>query len=125
VDDVRIKAQGVLGSIAGNVWNDSNSNGSKDGVEAGIVGWSVYLDTNNNNIKDPSETSTTTDASGNYSFTGLTDGTYHVKQQLTNGYRKTKPGAGIPGYDVTVAGGSASLGKDFGDTTNILLAGKV
>src|SRR5207248_1675084 len=52
-------------------------------------------------------------------------GTYHVKQVLTSGYRKTLPPSGTPGYDVTLASSQSATGKNFGDTTNVYLAGVV
>jgi hypothetical protein len=40
------------GSISGQVWNDLNGNGIKDGGEPGMTGWTVYIDQNNNGIRD-------------------------------------------------------------------------
>src|SRR5262249_13435759 len=104
VDDAALTTPGGGGNggISGMVWNDSNSNGSKDGQEAAIAGWVVYLDTNNNSTLDGGETTATTDASGNYTFSNLSNGTYHVKQQIQTGYRKTKPAQGTAGYDAVV-----------------------
>jgi len=69
----------TLGSL---VWYDSNDNGLVDGGESGISGVQVdlYRDSNNNGQPDAGEfvASTTTDATGNYSFTGLEQGNYIV-----------------------------------------------
>lgn len=111
-------------SITGRVFNDTNSDGSKQANEAGLSGWTVYLDTNNNGVKDASEISTTTDASGNYAFTNLAAGTYRVREVLKSGYRKSNP-VGVPGYDITLASGDAATLRDFGNTTNILIGGVV
>src|SRR5262249_20598922 len=115
---------GGNGSITGVVYNDSNSNGVKDGAESGIGESIGFFDANNNNAFDAGETTATTDASGQYIFTNLSPGAYHVRQVLKSGYRKTQPGSGVPGYDTTVSGGTIG-GKNFGVTTNILLAGTV
>ena len=40
----------------------------------------VYLDTNNNGVRDAGEISTTSDGSGNYSFTALPNGTFAVRE---------------------------------------------
>jgi subtilisin-like proprotein convertase family protein len=40
------------GQISGTVFNDANSNGVKDPGEAGLPGWVVYLDQNNNGVLD-------------------------------------------------------------------------
>ncbi len=110
-------------SISGNVFNDTNSNGVKDASENGIADWTLYLDANNNGTKDAGEASAATDAFGNYAFGNLSAGTQRVRQVLTSGYRKTLPGSGTPGYEVTVGSG-AITGKNFGDTQKILIAGR-
>jgi hypothetical protein len=55
-------------SIMGTVFNDANHNGVFDTGESKIAGWTVFLDVNQNAIIDPGETTTTTDAAGNYFF---------------------------------------------------------
>ena len=35
-------------SIAGTLWNDTNANKLQDAAEAGLSGWTVYLDQNRN-----------------------------------------------------------------------------
>ena len=60
-------------SISGSVLQDTNGNGGCNNGEAGLAGVTVFLDTNNNGVLDTGETSTTTDANGNYSFTNLAD----------------------------------------------------
>jgi len=39
-----------VGTIQGEKWNDANGNRTKDGGEAGLSGWVVYLDLNNDGI---------------------------------------------------------------------------
>ena len=56
------------GSITGTVFNDANGNGKQDSGELGIAGVFVYNDANNNGKFDAGELSTTTNASGVYSF---------------------------------------------------------
>ncbi len=64
------------GAIGKFVWNDSNGNGLQDPGEPGIPGVKVNL------CQDALCTqviaTTTTDANGHYSFTGLVAGTYYV-----------------------------------------------
>jgi sugar lactone lactonase YvrE len=78
--------------IRGSKWNDLNGNGLRDTGEVGIAGWTVFLDTNQNGVLDAGETSTTTDASGNYAFPGLPAGSYTVAEQLQAGWQQTFPG---------------------------------
>jgi len=70
-------AASTPGSISGTLWNDVDASGLLDGGEAGrFAGVTVdlYRDLNGNGTVDPGEPkigTQTTDASGNYSFTGL------------------------------------------------------
>ncbi|MDZ4851880.1 MAG: putative Ig domain-containing protein [Pirellulaceae bacterium] len=48
--------------------------------ERGLRDWTIYLDQNSNGIHDTTESSTLTDADGNYSFTNLTPGLYTVAE---------------------------------------------
>ena len=76
-------------SISGSVFQDTNGNGGCNKGEAGLAGVTVFLDTNNNGVLDAGETSTTTDANGNYSFTNVGPGTYHVAEVLPTGFTQT------------------------------------
>ncbi|MBD2126175.1 DVUA0089 family protein [Microcoleus sp. ZQ-A2] len=97
------------GKIEGIKWNDLNSNGVQDTGEAGLGGWTIYLDQNKNGTLDTGETSTTTDANGNYSFTGLAAGNYTVAEVMKPGWLQTSPGA--------VSNGSFETGNSTGWTT--------
>lgn len=75
-------------------------------------GWVIYLDQNQNGVLDADERSTTTDASGNYSFGNLIGGiTYYVKEVLSS------LGAGweqVSGASpVNLAMGATSTGNNF------------
>jgi hypothetical protein len=56
-------------------------------ADPGIAGVTIFLDSNRNGRLDAGETSTRTDANGNYSFTGLAAGSYAVGAQLPAGLR--------------------------------------
>ncbi|HSB69073.1 MAG TPA: ELWxxDGT repeat protein [Candidatus Methylomirabilis sp.] len=60
------------GAIYGQKWNDQDLDGLKDSTEAGLEGWVIYIDVNQNGQLDGSELRTLTDANGDYSFPGLT-----------------------------------------------------
>ncbi|AFZ20509.1 DVUA0089 family protein [Allocoleopsis franciscana] len=92
-NDSLIDSQTSISGIQGTKWNDLNGNGVQDTGEAGLAGWTIYLDQNNNGTLDTGETSTTTDANGNYSFTGLAAGTYTVAEVMQSGWQQTSPGA--------------------------------
>lgn len=82
--------------IRGIKWNDLNGDRINAG-EPGLAGWTIYLDLNNNSKLDSGEPSTTTDVNGNYTFTGLSAGTYTVAEVQQRGWRQTFPGTFING----------------------------
>jgi uncharacterized repeat protein (TIGR01451 family) len=67
-------AEIVPSSIGGTVFVDQNDNGVQNGADTGIAGVSVQLLDSGNSVI----ATTTTDASGNYAFTGLNPGTYSI-----------------------------------------------
>ena len=102
-------------TIAGVIWDDADGDGIRDSGEASLSGWTVYLDANNNSTFDTGETSMTSDASGNYSFT-LNAGAYNVRQVVQSNWQQTAPAGG--GYAVTLTAGQNVTGKDFGVAPN-------
>jgi hypothetical protein len=79
----------------------------------GLSGWVIEL-------SGPVTTTTSTDASGNYSFTGLTAGTYTICETIGTGWRQTWPssGTGCPtgvGYTFTLSDGQSGSLVDFGN----------
>jgi hypothetical protein len=78
------------------------------------INWTIYLDQNRNGRRDPGERYTTTDAHGNYSFTGLPPGEYVVAEELKPGWTQTAPASRT--YVVTLADGEIVSGLDFGNT---------
>jgi LPXTG-site transpeptidase (sortase) family protein len=93
--------------------------------EIGISGVRIYVDMNNNNIYDVGEANAITNASGNYSITGLAAGTYTVQVDTT-----TLPAGSVPTYDldgigtvneasVTVLSSQVRTDVDFGYSPNL------
>ncbi|MEA5593183.1 Calx-beta domain-containing protein, partial [Rivularia sp. UHCC 0363] len=79
------------GSISGFKWNDSNKNGIKDGTEQGLANWTIFLDANDNGKFDSGEVTTTTGSDGNYTFSDVNAGTYHVGEVLQPDWQPTFP----------------------------------
>jgi uncharacterized repeat protein (TIGR01451 family) len=80
---------GPNASIGNFVWYDTNGNGIQDLGELGISGVTVRLrDSNNVLLK-----TTTTNANGQYDFTGLNAGAYIVELDTPSGYSPTTVGA--------------------------------
>lgn len=49
----------VPGSIGGQKWNDLDGDGEKDAEEPGLGGWTIYVDSNNNGVRDIASAPTT------------------------------------------------------------------
>ena len=123
----------VPNSISGTLWNDSDADGTQDGPENILFeGVTINLLDPNGNIVG----STTTDANGDYSFTGLPDGTYTISvtddgnvlagHWLTDG---TSDGSDLNSqvvdYTVSVSGGANNVTGDFGYYVNLASIGNV
>jgi hypothetical protein len=100
-------------SISGQKFKDINSDGIKNGLDSGLANWRIRLTKNSVQID-----SALTDASGHYSFTNLTPGTYVVSEKLEVNWVQTLPVS--PGtYTLTIVSGDSLLGKDFGNHSEI------
>src|SRR5262249_73847 len=82
-------------------------------TEPGLSGWTIYLDQNQNGHRDADERFATTDANGNYAFTGLPAGTYFVAEEGQPGWQQTAPAGGT--YQVTLGPDQIITGQDFGN----------
>jgi hypothetical protein len=99
----------TTGSLSGFTFNDSDKNGAFNGSDTKAAGKTVFLDTNNDGKLDNGEKSVVTDTNGNWSFTGLTAGTYHVRRVFPTGYTlSTTP------IDVTLTAGMNDVGLLIG-----------
>ena len=124
------------GTKSGKKYNDLNANGTRDAGEPGLSGWEIraYADANGNGVVDAGETfvSTTTDASGDYSFS-LNPGRYVVCEVLQATWTQSEPagpdecaavpGLGADGYAITVTSGSSDPGNEFGNFQNTTISG--
>jgi len=88
-------SMGGLGSVSDTVWFDVNGNGVKEGNEPGIGGVVVYLDQNNNGVRDAFEAFAITDDNGYYIIRGLVNGDYRMRVDAS-----TLPAGAVPTYDL-------------------------
>ncbi|MFO7890012.1 MAG: GEVED domain-containing protein [bacterium] len=91
--EVMIKSSGDPEPPGGLIWGykyeDLNGNGAWDTTtEPALPSWTVWLDEDNDGIPDHF---TTTNASGEFRFTGLADGTYTVGEVQQPGWVRTWP----------------------------------
>jgi hypothetical protein len=103
--DFGTRQAGQLSQINGTIWNDPDRNGIQTAGEAGLAGWTVFLDQNRNGRLDSGETTKTTDANGNYAFTGLPADDYTIAEVVPAGWQQTSPGksGNIPSTFIPVA----------------------
>ncbi len=103
---------GDTGVISGYAFNDSDKDGVLDTNESKAAGKTIYLDTNNNGKLDAGEKTLVTDTAGNFSFTGLGVGTYHIRRAFPTGYASS-----TPPRDFTLTAGQVISGVAIGSKT--------
>jgi uncharacterized repeat protein (TIGR01451 family) len=108
------------GAISGTVWNDVNGNGVINAGESGISGVtiSLYRDVNANGVYDPGidtlSATTTTGATGSYSFPSNTPASYLVIETDPSGYVSTTSNI-VP---LIVAPGNTKI-ANFGESSTL------
>lgn len=99
----------AVGVVSGTKFNDLNGNGVRDSGEPGLAGVTIRL-------TDPAGVvrTTTTDASGAFSFADVAPGNYVLSEVVPGGFVQTAPAA--PGtIAITLAASGNSTGHLFGN----------
>ena len=78
-----------LVTYAGTVYNDVYGNGTFDGADTGLGGWTVNLYDSSNNLI----ATATTAGDGTYSFSGIGPGSYTISEVTPSGWIITQPTA--------------------------------
>jgi hypothetical protein len=119
-DNFKVKAapQPQVGSISGTKWEDLNGDGTRQGGEPRVPGWTISI-TGPNNFSDQ----TTTDSSGDYSFDNLAPGTYQVCEVPQSDWTRTYPLA-ADCQDAVVTANQNTFPIDFGNFHNINITGQ-
>jgi hypothetical protein len=124
-----------LVGTGGSVFEDTNGNGKKDTGEPGIAGVTITLSGTSVFTGVITPQTVTTDTNGNYTFTGLTPGTYMIVETQPAGYSNGSEQNGTPaaasvgenrfmGIDLTKSS-AASGGFNFGEHKGGLISGIV
>jgi hypothetical protein len=104
----------LLGEIRGTKYVDKNGDGTlKGGDHNRLAGVTIYLDLNNNGKLDSGEPSMVTNKLGEYHFSNLPAGTYHVREVEQSGWIETMPVTGS--YTIVLPAGKDSKNNNFGD----------
>ncbi|HEY0685361.1 MAG TPA: SdrD B-like domain-containing protein [Steroidobacter sp.] len=98
-------------TISGVVFKDVNANGTREGGETPLANVVIVA----RDISNTIVATTTTDASGTYTFVGLPAGNYTIEETQPAGYGSSTPNS----VSVTVTAGS-SASANFGETTSSL-----
>ena len=105
--------QPVGGSISGVVYSDTDKDGVLDSGETRLGAKKMFIDADKDGVLDAGEKTATTNASGEYVFTGLAAGSYRIRRaDLPQGYTYSAPASGF--YDVTLSTGQKVTGRNFG-----------
>ncbi len=119
-------------SIAGFVYYDLNNDGTFQGTESPITGATVTL-TGTDDLGAPVSLTTTTGATGLYSFGNLRPGTYVLTETQPAGYLDGKDTVGTPGgtttndkfSNIVLGAGVNGVNNNFGEVKAASLSGYV
>jgi hypothetical protein len=130
------------GTVSGTKWEDKNGDGQRDADgpdnilgnaddEAGLPGWEIFVDYNNNTALGGGEPSALTAANGSYTISGVNPGTWTLREVAQSGWTCSYPNPGVSSpkvstnctYSVTVTSGGSVTGKDFGNWTTGTVSG--
>ena len=104
----------TVATVSGIAFDDVNQNGGQDLGEAGLVGWRVFADLDDDGILDSGEPSTTTAPNGAYNLSivaGASSLTTKVRTLPAAGWLVTAPVGGAQA--LTLSGGQAVVGRNF------------
>lgn len=118
-------------TIAGFVYVDANNNGVKDGNEQGISG--VVINLSGFTANGPVSKQMSTNAGGAYTFTDLIPGTYGIQETQPGSYLDGKDSVGSQGgtlgndqiSGIAIASGTNGQNNNFGELNPARLAGFV
>jgi len=90
--------------------------------EPGLPDWTIYVDYNDNDIRDAIEPYAVTGNNGRYTIGGIRPGIWKVREELQEGWTNTYPPSGY--YEQTFVAGQTETGLDFGNFERVTLVGR-
>ena len=103
----------MRGAIGGHKYNDLDGDANTTTDRTGVLGWTIFIDTDKDGNLDAGESSTLTDLNGSYGFTNLVPGVYQLREVLIpgSGWYKIYPTTDY--IDVTLDPGEQDYHNDF------------
>lgn len=107
----------AYGTVSGIVYDDADQSGTRGTGEAGLAGWRIYADLDDDGVADATEPATTTSSAGSYtlqiSTIDASTRTINLRTVAQSGWAATAPADGTLAA-VEVTGGQRTVGQDFG-----------
>ena len=94
-------------------FEDLNGNNQRDAGEPGLAGWTIFVDYDDDGLRDPDEPIGVTGADGVYTITNIDPGTWNVREELQAGWTNSFPVGGS--HLVDFASGATVTDLDFGN----------
>ena len=111
-----------LGTISGYKYEDINGNGTKDDSDLGLENWEIFIDFDNNGIRNGLEKNyDLTDANGYYDLGYIANGSYSICEVLKNGWSPTTQSGNC--QTITITNGSSET-VNFGNFKLGLIQGR-
>lgn len=96
-------------TITGIIYRDISGSRTYEPADPPLAGWTIYLDLNHDGVRDANEPTAISDATGRYTFTGLSAGSYDVREDTLTGFQAVPTSL----HSVTVTDGQTLDHVDF------------
>ncbi len=113
------------GGISGVVWQDFDGDGIRIAGEPFAGGTTLFMDTNENGVRDPGEPAATTDTTGYYEFLDLPPARYRLTIELGDDMRTSLPSDGVRFRLLELRAGHFRSGQDFAFYRHASITGRV
>ncbi len=116
--------QHVDRSVSGTVYRDGDGDGAvPEAGDTGVAGWTVYSDENSNGSYTTGEPRSVTNSLGQYTLTGLGNGSYDIRLVGQTGWTCSFPSSCVA--TGSIGSGQSDTGKNFGVWGPVTVSGRV